>query len=199
MSRPLQDMTNEELWALFPVILREHDPVWAEWFSEERRTLEAAVGTGRIVGIHHIGSTAVPGLLAKPTVDILLEVKEGIVPEELIADIVSAGYLYTEQPDKPAPHMMFMKGYTPDGFGERVFHLHVRYGGDWDELWFRDYLKTHPETAAAYAGLKQELKVRYEHDRDAYTDAKTDFVRRITRLAREESSPTPKDRQVLGD
>jgi len=84
--------------------------------------------------------------------------------------------------------MMFMKGYTPQGFKGQAFHIHIRYRGDWDELYFRDYLLTHPEIAVEYGELKSELQKKYEHDRDAYTDAKTDFIKRITKLARAEIS-----------
>lgn len=80
--------------------------------------------------------------------------------------------------------MMFMKGYTSQGFKGQVFHVHVRYIGDWDELYFRDYLMVHPEIADEYGQLKIELQKKYEHDRDGHTNAKTDFIKRITELAR---------------
>ena len=76
------------------------------------------------------------------------------------------------------------KGYTPLGFAERVFHLHVRPFGDWDEPVFCEWLKTHPESAAEYVRLKKELQVRFEHDRDAYTAAKGEFIRECVRKAR---------------
>ena len=66
-----------------------------------------------------------------------------------------------------------------------MFHLHVRYLADQDELYFRDYLRAHPEAAAEYAALKQQLGQRFRHDRDAYTDAKGAFVAKITQLGRE--------------
>jgi len=81
---------------------------------------------------------------------------------------------------------MFMKGYTPYGFEDHVFHIHVRYSGDWDELYFRDYLLEHPGVAEEYGILKLKLKDKFEHDRDAYTDAKTEFISEVTRLARKE-------------
>lgn len=184
MNKPLDEMTNEELWQLFPIILSEHDPVWQENFLKEKVLLEQAVGIQNIVRINHCGSTAVPNLIAKPTIDILLEVKKDTDVKELISNMQSAGYIYSEQPNNPAPHMMFMKGYTPQGFKGQAFHVHVRYSGDWDELYFRDYLLIHPEIADEYGKLKLELKRRYEHDRDGYTYAKTEFIKRITRLAR---------------
>jgi GrpB-like predicted nucleotidyltransferase (UPF0157 family) len=78
------------------------------------------------------------------------------------------------------------KGYTPQGFAERVYHLHVRREGDWDELRFRDYLVSHPDAAAEYAALKRRLLAKHEHDRDAYTAAKTDFVRSCVAKAGED-------------
>lgn len=81
--------------------------------------------------------------------------------------------------------MMFLKGYTPEGFKGQAYHVHVRYRGDGDELYFRDYLLAHPETAKEYGELKLKLKKQYEHDRDGYTDAKTDFIQRIINLAKQ--------------
>jgi GrpB-like predicted nucleotidyltransferase (UPF0157 family) len=66
--------------------------------------------------------------------------------------------------------------------------VHVNYSGDWDELYFKDYLLSHPETAVEYGKLKLELQKKFEHNRDGYTDAKTDFIKRIVKLARAEIS-----------
>ncbi len=79
---------------------------------------------------------------------------------------------------------MGLKGYTLRGFAEKVYHLHLRYSGDWDELYFSWYLRSHPSAAAEYAALEQSLKEQLTYDRDAYTNAKGDFVRRITAIAR---------------
>ena len=81
--------------------------------------------------------------------------------------------------------MSFNKGYTEQGFAERVFHLHLRYVGDCDELYFRDYLKENPDIAKAYEGLKLGLWKEYEHDRDGYTNAKTEFIQTYTNQAKE--------------
>lgn len=81
--------------------------------------------------------------------------------------------------------MMFMKGYTPQGFRGQAYHLHVRYAGDWDEPIFCHYLQSHPVLAHEYGELKLKLKQVYEHDRDAYTKGKTEFIRQVIRLARE--------------
>ena len=177
-------MTNEELWELFPIVLSVHNPIWVKNYLTEKPVLEKAVGIQNIVRMNHIGSTAIPSLIAKPTIDILLEIKDDTDNKRLISNMQSVGYIYSEQPSNPAPHMMFMKGYTPQGFKGQVFHVHVRYSGDWDELYFRDYLLAHPEIADEYGKLKLELKKEYEHDRDGYTHAKTDFIKPITKLAR---------------
>lgn len=72
------------------------------------------------------------------------------------------------------------RGYTKDGYAEKVFHVHLRYVGDNDELYFRDYLNGHPQIAREYEEMKRKLWKQYEHDRDAYTDAKTEFVKKFT-------------------
>jgi GrpB-like predicted nucleotidyltransferase (UPF0157 family) len=184
MVKQLSEMTNEELWKLFPIILSEHKPEWKENYLAEKKVLEKSIGVQHIARMNHFGSTAVPGMVAKPTIDVLVEVKDDTDIQKLILNIQSCGYIYKEQPDNPAPHMMFMKGYTVQGFKGQVFHVHVRYSGDWDELYFRDYLMSHPEIADEYGKLKLELQKKYEHDRDGYTDAKTGFIKRITTLAR---------------
>lgn len=90
---------------------------------------------------------------------------------------------------RPQRRQSYNKGYTKHGFAARVYHLHVRPAGDWDELYFRDYLVEHPETAQAYASLKQTLKTHFERDRDAYTAAKSEFVKWFSLAARAEYGP----------
>jgi GrpB-like predicted nucleotidyltransferase (UPF0157 family) len=80
--------------------------------------------------------------------------------------------------------MMFVKGYTEHGFQGQAYHVHVRYPGDWDELVFRDYIKTHPAAANEYARLKQKLAVEFKNDREQYTSGKTEFVGRTMKRAR---------------
>ena len=75
-------------------------------------------------------------------------------------------------------------GYTENGFSEKVFHLHLRYAGDNDELYFRDYLIEHSDVAKEYEDLKLNLWKKYEHNRNAYTNAKTEFVKKYTEKAK---------------
>lgn len=181
--KKLTDMSNEELWALFPIELQPYNAAWPSLYLEEEARLQAALGN-TIRRISHIGSTAVPGLVSKATIDILLEVRDDADTSNLTANMENMGYLYAPRPDNPRPHMMFMKGYTPEGFRGQAYHVHVRYLGDWDELYFCRYLQTHPEVAKTYGRLKETYARRFKNDRDAYTDAKTDFIRDITAMAR---------------
>ncbi|OGO78379.1 MAG: hypothetical protein A2Y23_13515 [Clostridiales bacterium GWB2_37_7] len=186
MSKSLGEMTNEELWQLFPIILEEHNPSWKERYIEEKSLLEKVIGKSNIKQIDHIGSTSIPNIIAKPTVDILLQIEDDTDVEQLFNNMLSAGYGYNKVPRNPAPHLTFLKGYTPKGFEGQVFHIHVRYCGDWDELYFKYYLSKHPDIADEYGRLKLELKSQFEHDRDGYTYAKTNFIKKVNSLARQE-------------
>ncbi|MBG9801540.1 GrpB family protein [Brevibacillus laterosporus] len=186
MGKNLSEMSLDELWELFPIILKEHNPIWKDWYVQEEKLLNNIIGDQYIERINHIGSTSVYGLLAKPTIDILLEIKEACDLKFLISVLEKNGYIFEKQPQKPAPHLMFMKGYTEKGFAEKVFHLHVRYIGDWNELYFRDFLRLHKDVAQEYSNLKKSLINRYEHDRDGYTEAKTEFVNKYTEIAKME-------------
>ena len=181
----LEEMTLEELWELFPIILKEHRAEYADWYEEEQQNLTKLLAEFEIQRINHIGSTSVEGLIAKPIVDILLELPEGYDLEKVTALLQKAGWILMIK-DKEKQTLDLNKGYTPAGFAEKVYHLHVRALGDWDELYFRDYLQKYPEAARQYEELKLLLKEKYEHNRDAYTDAKTEFVQKYSQKAREE-------------
>lgn len=187
MAKSLSDMTQAELWALFPIQLRPHNPLWSTWYEAEVQELTQILGTSVIERINHIGSTAVNGLIAKPIVDILLEISKDVSNELIISALEKSSWIYQGTPTIDSwDRMMFLKGYTPSGFAEKVFHLHVRSRGDWNELYFRDYLLLHSEVQEMYGDLKFRLKNIYEHDRDAYTLAKGPFIEKFTALAKEE-------------
>ena len=181
MSPSLEEMSLEELWQLFPIFLREHQDEWKDWYAEERLRLLSFLPEHQIVRLSHIGSTSIETIWAKPIVDILLEIpKEAdmVVMRDLL---LQNGYLLMSESQG---RMSFNKGYTPSGFAERVFHLHLRYEGDHDELYFRDFLQEHPAVAKNYEKLKLSLWKQYEHNRDAYTDSKTDFIKKYTKEAK---------------
>jgi len=176
-------MTLEELWQLFPIILSACDPNWKLYYQEEKELLTRYFGN-IVVRISHIGSTAVEGLTAKPTVDILLEVTPYSSPETMREIAERAGYTVMSARSTPEFRLDLCKGYTPRGFADKVFHLHIRHPGDWDEIVFRDYLRQNPAKAAEYAELKKSLQRRFEHNRDAYTEGKGDFIRACVKEAR---------------
>lgn len=182
MERPLSDLTLEELWKLFPIVLSEPKDCWKGWYEEERRTL-AALLSGVPARISHIGSTAIPGIWAKPIIDILVEIPPDASMAEVRDTLVGGGWLCMRAAGN---RMSLNKGYTSRGFAERVFHIHLRYGGDNGELYFRDYMNDRPALAEEYGRLKLSLWKKYEHDRDAYTDAKSAFVRKYTDAAKAE-------------
>ncbi|MBX4269594.1 GrpB family protein [Clostridium estertheticum] len=186
MGKELSEMALKELWELFPIILKKHNTDYKEWYETEKQKLLSRIGRKDISRINHIGSTAVEGLIAKPTVDILLEIDNEINIEQLRDTLLHNGWLLMSFENKPCMKMVFNKGYTKEGFAEKVYHLHVRYYDNWNELYFRDYLIEHDEVAKAYGELKLELIEKYEHDRDGYTNAKTNFILKCTEKAKEE-------------
>lgn len=180
MGKALSDMTLEELWALFPIILAEHQDVWSTWYAEEEKRLTALLPPENIE-ISHIGSTAIRGIWAKPIVDMLVEIPASLPMDSIKALLTRNGYIcMSEQRNR----ISFNRGYTSEGFAEKVFHLHLRYAGDNDELYFRDYLNDNPLLAKQYEALKLSLWKRFEHDRDGYTLAKTDFIAEQTKRAK---------------
>ena len=122
MGKGLKDMSLEELWELFPVILSPYNPQWKEWAMEEMEML-----SGKLVSFHpvisHIGSTAIPGIHAKPIVDLLVEVSPTL-RRGSIKSILEQECGYICMAESPC-RMSFNKGYTVNGFAERVFHLHI--------------------------------------------------------------------------
>jgi len=183
MKKPISEMALEELYELFPVVLKEHNPQYKEWYEIEKQNILKNISADDIIRINHIGSSAVKGLLAKPTVDILLEVDGGCNISRLINDIGSIGYGLMTRSNEPMG-ISFGKGYTRDGFADKVYHLHVKYFGNWDQLYFRDYLIAHPDVADEYGKLKLNLLKDFEHLRDEYTVAKTEFVLKYSKMAK---------------
>ena len=179
ITKGLKDMSMEELWELFPIVLTSHNNQWCEWAKEEMQFLSSLLSLFQPV-IHHIGSTAIPEIKAKPIVDILVEVAYGNGFDRIISTLESNGYICMAQSNN---RLSFNKGYTIKGYADKVFHIHIHRLGDNNEIAFRDYLRLHPSKAKEYEFLKMSLLPKYRHDRDGYTRAKTDFIRNILVLA----------------
>jgi len=184
MKRKLSEMSLDELWNLFPIILKEHNPCYKEWYENEKENILTYISCEDIYRINQIGSTAVTGLVAKPTIDILLELNIRCDISQLIITLKDNGWILMSSEYTPKMKLSFNKGYTPNGFAKKVYHLHVRYLDNWSELYFRDYLIDHSEIADEYGRLKMRLWKKYEHNRDGYTEAKSDFINKHSEKAK---------------
>jgi GrpB-like predicted nucleotidyltransferase (UPF0157 family) len=169
--------------------IEPYDPQWPGLFEEEKRHLLSCLPRELIGKIEHFGSTAVPGLAAKPIVDMLVEVTLLDAAKEQIAPVLEAqGYDYFWRPtagdDTPPFYAWFIKR---DAQGRRTHHIHMVEATfeHWDRLLFRDYLIDHPEVAREYEALKMTLAAAHPNDRVGYTDAKTGFILRVTALAKQ--------------
>ena len=122
---------------------------------------------GKEIIRNDFGSTAIPSIWAKPIVDILVEIPKGSNLLDYKALIINNGYICMSQSENG---LSFNKGYTENGFAERVFHLHLRYVGDNNELYFRDYLIEHPDIAKEYKEMEEKQKNRTEEDEKILAD-----------------------------
>lgn len=162
------------------VIVVPYNPRWPCLYEREAAEIRRILGS-LLVSIHHIGSTAVPGLAAKPIIDILPVVSDIRAMDPLRASFEGIGYAYMGEFGIPG------RRYLRKGGDERTHHLHI-FGQDSREeirrhLAVRDYLRTHPETALAYGNLKRTLAKRYPFDIDGYCDGKDAFVKVLERTA----------------
>lgn len=165
------------------IILVPHDPSWASAFEREANAIRAAL-PGITIELHHIGSTAIPGIVAKPVIDIL-----GVV--ESVEALDTHGHQlrplgYEGLGEYGIAGRRYFRKDSSDG--ARTHQIHA-YGAGSAEIQrhidFRDYLRAFPEAAAEYAALKRSLATRSGADIERYADAKTDFVRAIERRAAE--------------
>jgi GrpB-like predicted nucleotidyltransferase (UPF0157 family) len=167
-----------------PVIIVDYDPRWPRFFDEEKTNILRVIGP-MVLAIEHIGSTAVPGLAAKPIIDMLVRVRHLSDATWCIQPLKTLGYEYVPQPI--ADRRYFRKGNVQGTEQGSTHHLHmVEAGSDaWEHpVLFRDYLRDHLEEARRYAELKKELVARFSSDRENYTNAKTDYVQEIVNRAK---------------
>jgi GrpB-like predicted nucleotidyltransferase (UPF0157 family) len=173
--------------------LVSYDPDWPRLFEKERAHLLTLLPEG--ARIEHFGSTAVPGLAAKPVVDLLVEVPDlEAAKRDLAPKLEDEGYDYFWRPtygdDGPPWYAWFIKR---DADGRRTHHIHVigpgpEFDGHRDRLLFRDYLRSHPEVARDYGALKLRLVEKSGGNRIKYTRLKGEFIRRMTELAKLENA-----------
>jgi L-amino acid N-acyltransferase YncA/GrpB-like predicted nucleotidyltransferase (UPF0157 family) len=171
------------------VIIVPYNPRWPKMFEEEKIHLFNCLPPNSIRRIEHFGSTAIPNLSAKPIIDILVEVRSLEETREVVVPIlISQGYEYFWRPtygdDGPPFYAWFIKR---DASGGRTHHIHMveREFEHWERIFFRDYLIEHKHIAHEYEQLKLQSAEKFSNNRVGYTTAKTDFIARITRLAKE--------------
>ena len=165
-----------------------YDPTWPGLFAQEAAHLRALLPAELIGRIEHFGSTAVPGLAAKPIIDMLVEVRAMEDVAQHIAPLLQAqGYeFFWRAPEHGLPGMNYAWFIRRDAAGRRTHHIHFLEAGssEWERLLFRDYLRAHPEAAREYDELKHRIAEKHPDDRVAYSKAKTGFIRRVMKAAR---------------
>ena len=144
MGKELSEMTLEELWKLFPIFLVQHDDKWENYYKEIEYSIMDLLSDYPVERISHIGSTAIQGIWAKNIVDVMVEISEKADMEELAHIMERNGFIGMAAETN---RISLNKGYTKEGFADKVYHIHLRYAGDNDELYFRDYLNEHPQVA----------------------------------------------------
>ena len=165
--------------------LESYDTRWPTRFEAEATLLRSLLPPTHRLRIEHFGSTAVPGLAAKPVIDILVAVRslEAAI-DEAIPLLESVGYsFWRDNPDKT--RLFLVKGLPPSA-PQRTHHLHIAESDSdlWERLLFRDYLRAHPDEAARYAALKRELAASFPDDREAYTQGKSQYIAGVMASAR---------------
>ena len=166
-----------------PVIVVDYDPQWPLLYEEEKKNILAVIGH-KVLAIEHIGSTAVPGLGAKPIIDIMVCVNNGADAEECVPLLRQIGYAdVTPQEGASDWYYCLDKGIHSVGY-----HLHlVKHGSCFAKkhLIFRDFLRSHPDVAQQYYEMEKMLAEKYRFNRVAYNEAKTSFIESVVIRARQ--------------
>ena len=185
LEERIRRITQEDV-AIVP-----YDTAWPDEFLREKAHLLSCLPADLVRRVEHFGSTAVPGLAAKPIIDMLVEVTDLAVTKERIVPVLETQqYEYfwrpTQGDDGPPFYAWFIKRHQATG--ARTHHIHMverQFIEHWARLLFREYLVQHPDVAKEYEALKLQLAAAYPNDRIAYTRGKTEFINRITKLAQQ--------------
>jgi GrpB-like predicted nucleotidyltransferase (UPF0157 family) len=167
-----------------PIEVADYDPDWPRRYAEERDRIDAAIGDA-ILTIEHVGGTAVPGLPAKPVIDLMVGVEDIERAGPAVAGLINLGYEYIPELESELPDRRYFRRGTPE-----THHVHmVPVASDYwvEHLLFRDYLRSHPQAAEEYGKLKRGLAGRHRLDRDAYRAGKVPFIDTVVAAARREA------------
>ena len=177
-----------EMSRLGEIEIAAYDPAWPRVYAEEAARL-VKLAEGAFSNIEHIGSTAVPGLRAKPVIDVMASTADLACIELIAPRLCEEGYR------EMSGTFSFRRFFRKPAEGEQpAFHLHVVADAAWpgkSERVFRDWLIANQETAEAYSRLKDALALRFARDREAYTDAKSAFIRAAVNTARQDLGLSP--------
>ncbi len=159
------------------VVVVDYDPQWPIVYKKEKAEIVRAIGD-EVIAIEHIGSTAVPGLGAKPIIDIMVAVRHLSDADQCIQSLQSIGYEYVPEHEVQIPERRYFRK------AHRHLHMVEPTSDFWRRhLFFRDHLRSHPKVAREYYELKKQLASECGLDRKAYTDAKTAFIQSIVARA----------------
>ncbi len=189
MSDSLQDRIQASIREEIAIV--PYNPEWRIWFENEAKFLRRVLPKSLIIRVEHFGSTAIPGLAAKPIIDMLVEADSlDETRKQIVTILVSKGYDYFWRPpfnDASNPDDFYAWFIKRDSKGRRTHHLHMVEADSelWDRLYFRDYLREFPDVAKLYQELKLSLAERYPNDRIAYSEGKSEFIVPLTEKAKE--------------
>lgn len=164
------------------VRLLQYTSKWSKAFENEKKMLSKALN-GSVIDIQHIGSTAIPGMIAKPIIDISIGTKSMANSKKLIPILQLLGYEYISEFGGPKIHLFFAKGSDEN----RTHYIHLmKYNGRiWrNDLLFRDYLRKNKERAQQYVKLKKTLAAKFADDRTIYTSSKAEFIHKTIKMAK---------------
>lgn len=182
MEKKITDLTKEEIAKMFPVNLYPYKTVWKGIYEAEKKLILETLN-GQVLRIEHFGSTSIPNMTAKDTIDILIEIPDNYnFSNEIVEKLKTIDYDYILQTEGEYQHMVFVKGYSPTGEKGQTFHIHMgpKTHKIWDRIFFRDYLTDNRDIAQRYESLKTALSEKYKFDRVGYRIAKTEFVEKVT-------------------
>ena len=189
MTEPDQPVSeHRQQYRPHPVVIADYDSGWPKVFLNETQLLQNATA-GVLDPIEHVGSTSVPNLAAKPVIDIMGGVKSPDEADTLIDAIVGAGYQYVPAYEDSIPDRRYFRKPNRKERLSALFHLHVSpVDSDFwvKQIAFRDYLRTHSATKSNYEALKRRLASQYGEDRHGYSEAKTEFILSVLKLATSE-------------
>ena len=183
------DLTAEQAGKLFPIRIVPYNPDWKMLFEQEKLLITRILGEDVALNVEHFGSTSVVGLAAKPTIDIMVEVSilNDKIKSNITQKLKAIGYGNMHNAEKENK-MTFGKGYTESSVCAQTYHIHIREKGSTpqEEIYFRDYLRQNYDVRDEYAELKYSLAEKHQFNREDYTQAKTEFIMKITGAAKKE-------------